>query len=102
MLLSRSRGGGRGEINDPKRKKILGALGSLIPSTVCMIFTVSVILTTKDNLTPSAIIDGIVKLSALPIIGFKGMLDGYNLAKEDMSSWMETKAGLLHSFLEQR
>ena len=64
-----------------------------------MVFTVSVMLTTKDGMTVSSVIEGLLKLSALPIIGFRGMLDGYKFAKEEKSAWLETKARLLESFL---
>lgn len=99
VLMSGSRVGERGELNNPKRRKIFDALTSLIPSTLCMIFTISVILTAKEDMTVSTVIDGIVKLSALPIVGFKGMLDGYRFAKDDKSGWLETKARLLESFI---
>ena len=101
VLLSRSQGVTRSEIVNPIGKKIFGALTSLIPSTLCMVFTVSVILTAKEDLTVSAVMDGILKLSALPIIGLKGLLDGYGFSKEDKSSWLLTKARLLESFLNQ-
>ena len=101
MLLSHSHSGTKSELCDPGYKKILASLTSLIPSTVCMVFTVSIILTAKDGLSPSSVIDGIVKLSALPIIGFKGTLDGYRFAREDKSAWLETKARLLESYLEK-
>ena len=64
-----------------------------------MIFTVSVILTAKDDMSLSTIIEGIIKLSALPVVGFKGLLDGYGFAKEHKSLWLETKARLLESFV---
>ena len=99
MLLSHSQGSGISELTNPGYKKIIASLISLIPSTICMVLTVSIILTTKDGLNASYIIDGIVKLSALPIIGFKGTLDGYRYAKEDKSCWLETKARLLESYL---
>ena len=102
VLLSRSHGVTRSEVTDPIGKKILGALTSLIPSTVCMIFTVSVILTAKEDMTVSTVIDGILKLSALPIVGLKGLLDGYGFAKDDKSGWLLTKARLLESFLSDK
>lgn len=102
ILLSHSHGAVRSEITDPSGKKILGALLSLIPSTFCMIFTVSVILTMKDDMTLSTVVEGIIKLSALPIIGIKGLLDGYSFAKEDKSAWLNTKARLLESFLDNQ
>ena len=54
---------------------------------------------TKSELTASAIIDGLIKLSALPIIGFRGFLDGYRYAKETKSAWFETKRRVLEAFL---
>lgn len=100
-LLSRSHGIIKSELTSPGYKKIVGAAMSLIPSTVCMVFTISVILTTKDNMTISTVIDGLVKLSALPIIGFKGLIDGHRFSKEDKSAWLETKARLLESFVNK-
>jgi hypothetical protein len=87
---------------DPSYKKLTASLTSLIPSTVCMVFTVSVILTAKDNLTASAVIDGLVKLACLPIIGFKGTLDGYRFTREDKSAWLDTKARLLEAYLNSK
>lgn len=98
-LLSSSHGIGKSELEGPGKAKLLSSLISLIPSTVCMIFTVSVMLTTKDGMTVSSVIEGLLKLSALPVIGFRGMLDGYKFAKEEKSAWLETKARLLESFL---
>ena len=101
VLTSGSRIGDRRELANPIGRRIFDALTSLIPSTLCMIFTVSVILTAKENMSLSTVIDGIVKLSALPIVGFKGMLDGYAFTKEDKSAWLEAKAGILESFINE-
>lgn len=102
VLMSSSHIGDRSELTDPKRQKIFDALLSLIPTTVCMIFTVSVILTAKENMTVSTVIDGIVKLSALPIVGFKGMIDGFRFSKDGKSAWLEAKARILESFLNEK
>ena len=102
VLLSPSHIASRGDIIDPRGKKIFDALTSLIPSTICMVFTVSVILTAKENMTISTVIDSIIKLSALPIVGLKGLLDGYSFAREDKSAWLNTKARLLEGFLENQ
>lgn len=99
VLMSGSHASSRGELVDPKKRKVFDALTSLIPSTICMVFTISVILTAKEDMTLSTVIDGVVKLCALPIVGFKGMLDGYRFSKEDKASWLETKARLLERFL---
>jgi len=100
ILLSHSHLTAKSEIINPRGKKIFGALISLIPSTVCMIFTVSVILTAKENMSVSSVIESIMKLSALPMVGIKGLLDGYTFAKEDKANWLNTKARLLESFLD--
>ena len=100
-LMTRSHGGGGSELQGPGKRKLYSALMSLIPSTLCMIFTLSVILTAKDGLTVSTVIDGLVKLSALPMIGIRGLLDGFRFAKEDKAGWLETKARLLESFIGQ-
>lgn len=100
MLLSGSRFNSSTELSNPKRRKIFDALTSLIPSTLCMVFTVSVILTAKENMSLSTVIDGIVKLSALPIVGFKGMLDGFSFARDEKSGWLEAKARMLESFIK--
>lgn len=101
VLLSHNHGLHSGELTNPGRKKLFGAITSLVPSTVCMVFTVSVMLTAKDDLSVSTVIDGIVKLSALPIVGFKGMLDGFSFARDDKADWLETKARLLETFLNE-
>jgi hypothetical protein len=99
VLLSPSRKAGFGDALDPRGKKLFGALTSLIPSTLCMIFTVSIILTAKENMTLSTVIDSLIKLSALPIVGLKGLLDGYSYARETKVDWLNTKTELLLEFL---
>jgi hypothetical protein len=99
VLLSPSRKAGFGDALDPRGKKLFGALTSLIPSTLCMIFTVSIILTAKENMTLSTVIDSLIKLSALPIVGLKGLLDGYSYTRETKVDWLNTKTELLLEFL---
>ena len=101
-LLSTSHGTPRSELTPPERGKLFSTLLSLAPSTLCTLFTVSVILTTKSELTASTVIDGIIKLSALPMVGFKGFLDGYRYSKDVKPSWFETKTRVLEAFLLQR
>ena len=99
-LLTLSHQSTKSELINPVYKKIGGALLSLIPSTVCMIFTISLILTAKDGQNVYTVLNGILKLSALPIVGFKGALDGYSFSKEYKSSWLEAKARIIEAFLE--
>ena len=81
---------------------MFSTLLTLIPSTLCTVFTVSVILTAKNGLSPSTVIDGILKLSALPIIGFRAYSAGYNFAKNEKSLWLQTRARLLSAFIKQK
>ena len=97
-LLASDRRGRSGELYNPERGKIIRLLVGLIPSTVCMIFTVSVMLTAKDGLTVASVIESVVRLLTLPIVGLRGYSSGYAYAKGPLTSWMETKARLLGAF----
>ena len=101
VLLTISKSGGS-ELARPEREKVFAAVTKLLPSTLCMIFTASLILTTKSNLTASLVIESLLKLSALPVIGFRAYVSGYNYTKEHEASWLETKARILEGFLEQK
>lgn len=98
-LLQRERRHGRSELENPEKRKIPMLLIKLIPSTICMAVTVSVMLTAKEGLTGADVLNGILKLSALPMIGFKGYSAGYSYAKHTLSLWTETKANILESFM---
>lgn len=88
----------KSELESPEGRKLLSLILRLIPSTVCMTLTVSVALSTKDGLTAADILGGILKLSALPMIGFKGYSAGYNYSKHLASAWLETKAEIIEGF----
>ena len=64
-----------------------------------MLFTASIVLTAKESLNVQSVIESIVKLSALPIVAFRGYSEGYFYAKSGGVLWLETKARLLESFL---
>ena len=98
-LLSPERVAKHSELENPERRKRLLMLLKLIPSTLCMLLTASVILTVKENMSASVIIDGVIKLSTLPIIGFRGYESGYSYAKGAGAMWVETKARLINDFL---
>lgn len=92
----------KSELASPVGRKIVTMLGELLPTTVCMLFTASVILTAKSDLGVCEIIEGALKLAALPIAGFRGYSTGYAYAKGDGAAWLETKARLLETFIRQR
>ncbi len=84
----------------PAWKRRADTLLRLIPSTLGTIFTVSLVLTAKDGLGAPEIIEGILKLSALPLIGFKGYKAGFFHVKERESAYLCAKAGFLEGFLK--
>lgn len=102
VLMSSERPAFASELINPERYKLPYMMLQLVPSTLCMTFTVSVILSAKDGLDATSIIDGIFKLTALPIIGFRGYSEGYSYVKNSKSAWIETKSRLLESFLAEK
>jgi len=100
-LLSRERVAKHSELENPERRKRLIMILKLLPSTLCMLLTASVILTVKEDMTSSVIIDGIIKLSTLPVIGFRGYESGYSYARGAGALWIETKARLINDFLSE-
>lgn len=101
LLLSKSSKIG----SEPRRPgigKIINMIIRLIPSTVCTFFTVSVIISAKDGLTFSSIVESILKLSTLPIIGLKGYSLGYEYVLGAEISWIEMKTELLDAFIKRK
>ena len=100
-LLSAEKVSHRSELESPEERKLLYLLVKLIPSTVCMFFTLSVIVTAKEGLTPSDVLNGILKLSPLPLIGFKGYSAGYSYSKHSRSAWLRTKSDVIECFFSR-
>lgn len=101
-LLSKEKTQDGSELRNPESSKLLAMIIKLIPTTVCMTVTVSVMLTAKENLGAADIIDGVFKLSALPVVGFRGYAAGYNYTKRTLTSWLAAKARLLDAFLKRK
>lgn len=90
------------ELSNPDRLKPLRLFLSLIPSTLCTFFTVSVMLNTRDGLTVETVIESILKLSCLPIVALRGYSRGYTHAKEGQSAWLRAKTSLLAGYLKRK
>jgi len=101
-LLSKEHHGAHSELLNPEAFKLLRLTLKLIPTTLCMLLTISIIPTAKEGLTLSAVIEGILKLSSLPIIGLRGFVAGYRHVKERRVLWLETKTRLIDAFLTAR
>ena len=91
----------RGELENPERRKFIGLFIRLIPTSVCMLFTVSLALSAKDGLTASTVLDGIFKLSSLPLAGLRGYRAGYIFARYTRTAWCEVKTRILEAFLSK-
>lgn len=87
------------ELKNPEAAKTFSLLLGLLPTTLSTFFTVSVMLTLKSSLTAETVIEGILKLSALPIIGFRGYSSGYFYVRGGKALWVETKARILEEFI---
>jgi translation elongation factor EF-G len=98
LLSAKSRT--KSELKNPEVSRLTNMIIRLIPSTVCMLFTVSVMVSVKDNMTVAGVIEAILKLSTLPIIGLKGYSDGYEYVMNNESAWLETKSRLIEAFLK--
>lgn len=88
------------ELKNPESSRLFHMILKLIPSTVCTIFTISVMISVKDNMTAAGVIEALLKLSTLPVIGLKGYSGGYEYVTSSEIGWMETKARLLDAFLK--
>ena len=99
-LLTSVRQGGE-ELHNPEKTRLPRLALKLLPSTLCMVLTASVILTARTDLTPSVLADGILKLATLPIVGFRGYESGFAYATGPRCAWIETKTRLLECFLKQ-
>lgn len=98
MLLSGGSRRGR-ELYNPERTKFLSLVVRLIPTTVCTLFTASVMLSVKDGLGAGEIIEGLVRLCPLPVVALRGYSAGFVYASEEESEWMAEKSRLIESFL---
>ncbi len=98
ILLSHERKANRSELSSPERFKLAKMAVGLLPTTIGMCLTVSVMLSVKDGLTAESIIEGIIKLAALPIVGFRGYSTGYTHVKECTITWLESKTRILRVF----
>ena len=90
------------EFKNPEKWRNTKLVFKLLPSTLCMLFTISIMLSAKEGLTFAVVMDSLIKLAALPIIGLKGYSSGYSYVKNDTVFWLETKTRLLEAFLRSK
>ena len=98
-LLERENIRSKRELQNPEAKKLLGMFLKLLPTTVCMTVTVSVMLSAKSDMSFAVVIDGLLKLSALLLVGFRGYSLGYAYKKRSIPTWIDAKTRILDAFL---
>ena len=98
-LLNSERPSAKSELANPENRKVPSLFGSLIPSLVFMSVTVSVMIRLKSGINAEVVVEGILKLSTLLTVGFRGYLQGYRYITDALTPWMRTKAKLLEAFL---
>lgn len=100
ILLSREHTKSKSELSNPEVFKLLRLTLKLIPTTLCMLLTISIIPSVKENMSFSAVVEGILKLSSLPVIAFRGYSAGYFYARRSKCLWLESKTRLLEAFIK--
>ena len=101
MLLERDAAPGTSDLYHPTVKKLLRIIMKLLPTSACMVFTASVMLNAKGELTAGVVIESILRLSTLPIVGFRGYAFGYRYSKNTRAFGIREKTRILEAFLAQ-
>lgn len=102
ILLSATEKTAKSELDDPTRFKAFKISVKIIPTMICMCVTVSIMLTMKNGLSTADIIESILKLSSLPIIGFRGYAQGYGYVKDYEIPMYNTRRQVLEAFINGR
>lgn len=101
MLLERDATPGTSDLYHPTVKKLLRIIMKLLPTSACMVFTASVMLNAKGELTAGVVIESILRLCTLPIVGFRGYAFGYRYSKNTRAFGIREKTRILEAFLAQ-
>lgn len=102
MLLERDGAPDSTDLYNPTAKKLLRIIMKLIPTSACMVFTASVMLSTKGELTAGVVIESLLRLCALPIVGFRGYAFGYRYTKNTRACHIREKTRILEAYLAQK
>lgn len=102
MLTEGEQGALNKTIGSPERAKLLKLILGLVPTTVCMLLTVSLMITAKTDMTVADIIASIIKLLTLPIVALRGYSEGLSYSTGPLLSWIKTKTELIRTFNSQK
>ncbi len=99
MLLGKGADAEGTPLWQPARQRRRRLFARLAPSLLCTAFGIGVAVSVRDSLTTSAVLEGILKLSALLIIGLRGYTQGYLFVSEAEIPFLRAKTRLLAQFL---
>lgn len=83
-----------------KRGRFLGIV-RILPSVLCTLLTVGVMIDLKDGFSLRLILEGILKLSALLSMGLRGYLAGVHYVGDVLTPYHKVREKLLDAFLQK-
>jgi hypothetical protein len=92
----------RSPLSDPERRRKRRLAVRLLPSLLCSIFGIGIAVGVRGALTPSAIIEGLFKISALLIVALRGYAVGYLFIGDAQIPFLQAKTRLLEQFLYEQ
>ena len=85
----------------PSHRGRMSGLVRILPSVLCTLLTVGVMIDLKDGFSLRMVLEGILKLSALLSMGFRGYLFGVHYISEVLTPYHKVREKLLDAFLRQ-
>ena len=89
-------------LESPERRRKCRLAARLLPSLFCSVFGIGIAVGVRGTMTPSAIIEGLFKISALLIVALRGYAVGYLFIGDAEIPFLQAKARLLEQFLYEQ
>ena len=86
----------------PKRRGHLLGVMRILPSVLCTLLTVGVVLDLKDGFNLRLLLEGVMKLCALMSMGLRGYLAGVHYVSDTLTPYHKIREKLLTAFLAKR
>ena len=86
-------------LESPERRRKCRLAARLLPSLLCSVFGIGIAVGVRGVMTPSAIIEGLFKISALLIVALRGYAVGYLFIGDAETPFLQAKTRLLEQFL---
>ena len=86
-------------LESPERHRKCRLAARLLPSLLCSVFGIGIAVGVRAEMTPSAVIEGLFKISALLIVALRGYAVGYLFIGDGEIPFLQAKTRLLEQFL---